>query len=61
MIDMAKEEVVYRSVPVAGILVPSYRVPPVSIETAIGETCHFREYVEDAFPDQVPCEELLDQ
>lgn len=51
MVDVSEEEVVDGTVPVAGVLVPGYGVPPVAVEAAVGEEGAFGEDVEDAFPD----------
>lgn len=37
------------------------RVLPVAVEAAVREACHFGQDVQDAFPDEVPCEELFDE
>lgn len=52
---MSQQEVVDGPVPVAGELVPGDGVPPVGVETSVGEVGEFCEEVEDAFPDDVPC------
>lgn len=54
MVDVAEEEVVDWTVPVACELVPGDGVPPVGVEAAVGEEGELREDVEDAFPDYVP-------
>ena len=41
MIDVAKEEIVDWSVPIAGELVPGDAVPPVRIEPAVREIGEF--------------------
>ena len=55
MIDVPKQEIVNGTIPVTGVLVPSDGIPPVTVEPAIGEACHFGQDVENAFPDQIPC------
>ena len=55
VIDVAQEEVMHRSVPVAGELIPGDGVPPIGVESSVCEVGDFGEEVEDAFPDHVPC------
>lgn len=45
VVDVPKQESVHGAVPVAGILVPGDRVPPISIESAVGEIGEFGENV----------------
>nr|POF15644.1 hypothetical protein CFP56_48838 [Quercus suber] len=61
VVDVAEEEVVHGTVPVARVLVPGDRVPPVAVKAAVGEAGELREHVEDALPDQVPREQLLEE
>jgi len=56
VVDVAQQEVVYRTVPVARVLVKGYTIPPGAVESAVTETCHFSEHVQKAFPDDVPAE-----
>ena len=49
VVDVAKQEVVDGSVPVARVLVPRDAVPPVTVEAAVGEAGEFGENIEDAF------------
>jgi hypothetical protein len=41
MVDVAEEEVVDWAVPITGELVPGGGVPPVRVETPVGEAGHF--------------------
>jgi hypothetical protein len=50
VIDVSKEEIMHGTVPVAGVLVPGYAIPPVAVEASVCETGEFGEDVEDAFP-----------
>jgi len=52
---MSQEKIMHRSVPIAGKLVPGYRVPPVGVKPSIREEGDFGEEVEDTFPNHVPC------
>ena len=61
VVDVAEQEVVHGTIPVARVLIPGHGVPPVAVEAAVGEACDFGQDVEDAFPDDVPSEELLDE
>jgi hypothetical protein len=54
VVDMAKEEVVDRAVPIAGELVPGDAIPPVCVETSVCEESDFCEEVQDALPDDIP-------
>ena len=58
---MPKQEVVDRSVPVASVLIEGYRVPPRAVETAVGKTRDFCQYVEETFPYDVPAEKLFEE
>ena len=49
MVDVAKQKVVHRSVPVASILIPGDTVPPVAIESAVREARDLGEHVEHTF------------
>lgn len=51
---MAEEEIVHRSVPIAGELVPGDAVPPICVESAVGEVGEFREEIENTLPDDIP-------
>ena len=59
MVDVSEQEVVYGTVPVAGVLVKGYAVPPCSVETSIGEPCDLCEHVEQTLPYDVPAKQLL--
>lgn len=61
VVDVSEQEFVHGPVPVARVLVPGHGVPPVAVETTVGEARDFGEDVEDAFPDDVPGEELFDE
>lgn len=61
VVDVSKQEVVNGSVPVASILVKRDRVPPWAVETSVGKSRNFRQHVEQAFPDDVPTQKLLEK
>ena len=61
MVDMAQEEIVHWSVPVAGVLVETHTIPPRTVEPAVGEARDLSEDIEKTFPDYVPGEKLLKQ
>lgn len=46
MVDMPKEEVVNRSIPIASELVPGRGIPPVGVEASVGEHCQLRKDIE---------------
>ncbi len=46
MIHVSKKEVMHRTVPITGKLVPGYAIPPVRVEASVGETGEFRKNVE---------------
>ena len=54
MVDVPQQEDVHRLVPVPCVLVPGHRVPPVGVETAVGEVGEFGEEVEQGFEEDVP-------
>lgn len=49
VVDVTKQEVVHRAVPITGVLVPGCAVPPVAVEASVGETSDFCEDIEYAF------------
>lgn len=46
VVDVPKQESVHGAVPVARILVPRDRVPPLGVESAVGEVGEFGEDIE---------------
>jgi hypothetical protein len=54
VVDVAEEEVVNWTVPIACELIPRYTVPPVCIEPTIREVGEFCKKVQDTLPDNVP-------
>ena len=61
VVNMPKQEVVDRPVPVASVLIEGYGVPPCAVEAAVGKSCDFCQYVEETFPYDVPAEKLFEE
>jgi hypothetical protein len=58
MVDVAKEEVVDWSVPIAGELIPRNAVPPICVKATVREVGEFCEKVQNTFPDNIPSLEV---
>jgi len=61
VVNVAKEEIVHRSVPVSCPLIPRNAIPPIAVKTTVGEATDFGEDIEQTLPDNIPGEKLFEQ
>jgi hypothetical protein len=59
MVNVSKQEAVYRPVPVSRVLVKGHAIPPCPVEASIRESCYFGKYVEQTFPNDIPAKQLF--
>lgn len=58
---MPQQEIMHRPIPIARILVKRRTIPPRAIKAAIRKARNLREDIQQALPDDVPREQLLEQ
>jgi hypothetical protein len=61
MIHVSEQEIVNWPIPVASILVPGNAIPPITVETSVGETCELRQNIQTALPNHIPGKELFEK